>query len=368
MSSDKSREDERTSEEDGPGISERFKEVFDLTVGRGVRSFELASAPPPEVGSTPKDVLYERGTLRLYHYRATTDEVYRVPLLIVMATTNKGYLFDLMPGQSMVEYLVNEGYDVYMIDWGEPVAEERALSLADYTQDFLPHCVRLVQEDSGEEDITLVGYCQGGVLSLIYAATHLDGPVKNLVLFTTPVDQHKMDLARVWSDPRFLDIDRVVDTLGVIPPDMVKSFFEMLRPAQRTAAQLRLWEQNDDPDFVASFRVLERWGDETLGLPGQYYRDTTRELMWENKLYTGELEVDGKRADIRKINVPVMHAVAQHDHIVPYEASKPLIEMVASNDKHEIVMKGGHVSLVAGPRAVGRLWPQLNDWLSVRSV
>ena len=331
------------------------------------RAFELANAAPAMVGTTPKDTVYERGTLRLYHYRAQTDEVYRVPLLLVMATTNRGYLFDLMEGQSLVEFLVQSGFDVYMIDWAAPTPEERNLSLADYTQDFIPTCIEKIQRRSGEEDVSIIGYCQGGVLSLIYAATHTDGPLKNLMLFTTPVDQREMGLANVWSDPRFLDLDAMVDTLGVIPAETISQFFDMLRPAQRVAGRMRYFDQLWDDDFVASYRVLERWGDEMLPLPGAYYRDNTRELLWGNKLYEGTLEVGGKVADLGNIQVPVFHAVALHDHIVPRGASEPLMTKVGSIDKQEIVLKGGHVSLVAGPRAKARLWPEINDWFAVRS-
>ena len=63
-----------------------------------------------------------------------------------------------------------------------------------------------------------------------------------------------------------------------------------------------------------------------------------------------------------------MHAIAEHDHIVAYEASKPLLELIGSQDKAEIVLKGGHVSLIAGPNAVRRMWPQLATWLGERSV
>lgn len=353
---------------DDATLSRQIQKMVERAVRRNIKGLELANAPAAPVGLTPKEVLYERGTLRLYHYLPRADELYRVPVLVVMATTNKAYLFDLAPGQSMVEYLLDRGLDVYVIDWEPPTPEERGLTLADYTQDFIPSCVRIVQEDCGEPDVSIIGYCQGGVLSVIYAATHTDGPLKNLVLFTTPVNFHGMRLARAWSDERYLDIDRLVDTLDIIPAEMITAFFDMLRPAQRAAGQIRFLEQLWDDDFVKSYRVLDRWGSEMLPLAGEYYRETTRELMWGNKLYTGELVVAGKPVKLQNITVPVMHAVAEHDHIVPYEASKPLLEMVGSTDKEEILLKGGHVSLVAGPRAIGRMWPRLHQWLAERSV
>lgn len=348
--------------------TDRQRRLTAEAIRKSARLFEISGAGPPPVGPTPKEVLLERGTLRLYHYRPSTDEVYRVPVLIVMATTNKGFLFDLMPGQSMVEFLVARGFDVYMIDWAAPQAEERGLTLAHYTQDFIPACIDRVCQDSGVDDVSLVGYCQGGVLALIYAATHVDGPLKNLVLFTTPIDQHQMGLARVWADPRFHDVDALVDFYGVIPRRIITSFFEMLRPTQRLAGQMKLWDHADDEGFVASFKVLERWGDETLPLAGEYFRETTKKLLWRNELFKGELVVAGKLADVGAISVPVLHAVAQHDHIVPYAASQPLLDMLGSTDKQEILLKGGHVSLVAGPRAKRRLWPALERFLSHRSV
>ncbi len=85
-----------------------------------------------------------------------------------MATTNKAYIFDLAPGQSLVEYLLQRGYDVYVMDWNAPTAAERGLRIEDYVLDFIPDCIARVQQQSGEDELTLVGYCFGGVLSLLY--------------------------------------------------------------------------------------------------------------------------------------------------------------------------------------------------------
>ncbi len=124
------------------------------------------------MGTTPKDLIHSRGTLNLYHYRPLSEEIYRVPLLLVMATTNKGYIFDLAPGQSLVEFLLKRGYDVYVMDWNAPRADEKGLTLESYVLDFIPDCIGRVQAESGEEDVSIVGYCMGGVLSVMYAAAH----------------------------------------------------------------------------------------------------------------------------------------------------------------------------------------------------
>ncbi|MEZ5597486.1 MAG: alpha/beta fold hydrolase [Pseudomonadales bacterium] len=248
-------------------LAAQVNRLVERTIARSVNGLEYIRGPAIPVGLTPKDVVLERGTLRLYHYRPQSDEVYRVPLLLVMATTNKAYIFDIAPGQSLVEYLCRRGFDVFVLDWEAPRPHERNLDLGDYTQDFIPSCIRTISRITGEPDVSIVGYCMGGVLSCIYAATHPNGPLKNLVCLTTPIDWHEMGLVRTWQDPRYYDVDRLVDTLGIIPADFVMQSFEMQRPAQRTASQIRLWEQMWNQDFVKSARAFERWEMKRCRLP-----------------------------------------------------------------------------------------------------
>ena len=206
----------------------------------------------------------------------------------------------------------------------------------DYTLRFIPDCVQRVRDDTGEHDLTIIGYCMGGVLSVMYVALHPDDQPKNFVCFTTPIDFSRMELFAKWSDRRYFDVDKLVDATGNVPSELIFTSFEMLRPATRLA--------------------------------GEYFRETIKELIWENRLHRNELTIGGKRADLRSITAPLLHAMAEHDHIVPYAAAKPLLDHVGSTDKEEIILKGGHVSLVAGPNAVKRLWPRLDAWLGVRSV
>jgi len=114
--------------------------------------------------------------------------------------------------------------------------------------------------------------------------------------------------------------------------------------------------------------MMERWGNETLPLPGGYFRQTTKELLQNNALYDGKLRIGGKLVDLKNITVPLLHIIAQYDHIVPPDCAKPLLERVASKDKEEVVLPGGHVSIAAGPNAVKRMWPKLDSWLEVRST
>jgi polyhydroxyalkanoate synthase len=349
-------------------MPERIQSEIQRAIQRSIKGVEYFSSSGPALGSTAKDVLSVRGTMRLYHYRPLADEIYRVPILIVMATTNRGYILDLIPGQSLIEFLLKRGYDVYMLEWAPPKPEEKSLRIEDYVLDFIPHCVERVQEDCGENEVSLIGYCFGGVLSLLYGSIFADGPTKNLICFTTPIDFRELKLFANFADRRYFDVDRLIDSVGNMPPEMILSSFESLRPASRVAGQVQLWDNIWNDEYVKSYRMFDRWATDTLPLAGEYFRAITKDLMWDNKLLNGTMSVGGRPAHLSSIRVPILHAVAEHDHIVPYDSAKHLIAMVGSNDREEVMLKGGHVSVVAGANAIKRLWPKLDSWLCGRST
>ena len=134
---------------DPASIPERIQSEVQRAIQRSIKGVEYIAAPGPLLGSTPKDILHVRGTMNLYHYRPLADEIYRVPILIVMATTNRGCIFDMVPGQTFIEFLIKRGYDVYLLDWTAPKPEEKRLRMKeDYdVLDFIPDCVRRVQLD-----------------------------------------------------------------------------------------------------------------------------------------------------------------------------------------------------------------------------
>lgn len=350
------------------GLSARLGIEAKRMLQRRLNALDYLSSPRPAVGLSPKTLLHRRGTLNLYHYHATADEVYRVPLLLVMATTNKAYIFDLAKGQSLIEFLLHRGYDVYVMDWDPPTQAERHLKIENYVLDFIPDCLRRVQEHSGCAEVSLLGYCMAGILASIYTALHPDGPVKNLVCFTTPVDWSQVAWQRIVANPEHFDVDHMVDRLGIIPPRMIQGAFDMLRPAGRIAGQLRLWDNLWNAEYVKGYRIMTGWGDDTLPLAGDYYRQIVKELVWKNGLHDGCLRIGGCPVDLGQIRVPLLHVIARYDTLVPPACARPLLEKVGSTDKQELELPGGHVSLVAGPAAVKRMWPALDHWLGRRSV
>lgn len=337
---------------------ERSRHSRDILLGRH----------DPAVGLTPKDTIYSRGTLRLYRYRPVTDEVYRVPVVFVMSLISKPYILDLVPGQSFVEYLLHQGFDVYMIDWGVPRPEDHVLRLEDYVLDLLPHCLEHVERVSGEREVSLLGYCMGGLFGLMYGALLPEGNLKNLITVATPVDFNGMTLMRRWADPRWFNVDRIVDAMGNIPAEMVLLSLEGLRPLDRLLGYVRLWDNLWDETFVYNWRVRYKWVQDQIPFPGECYRQMVKELLWGNKLMQGQFAIGGHRIDLRNVTCALLNATAEHDHIAPYASTKTLTSLVGSADKQDMHVRGGHVSLVAGKNAILRLWPTVNEWLAPRSV
>ena len=350
-------------------LGEQVRREAQRTVERSRHSWDVVlGRREPEVGLTPKDLIYSRGTLRLYRYRPVADEVYRVPIVFVMSLISKPYILDLVPGQSFVEYLLAQGFDVYMVDWGVPRPEDHTLRLEDYVLDFLPRCVEEVQRVTKEREYSFLGYCMGGLFGLMYAGAFPESGLKNLGCVATPVDFTGMGLFRRWADPRWFDVDRIVDGLGNIPAEAIRLSLEMLRPLDRMVSYARLWDNLWDESYVYNWRVRYKWVNDQIPFPGECYRQVIKELVWGNKLMTGELTLGGRCIDAHRITCSVLHAMAEFDHIAPYEATRPLTSIVGSRDKQDLTVRGGHVSLIAGKNAVLRLWPTVNQWLSVRSV
>ena len=349
-------------------LAEAVGEALDKAIQRNRAGVDPLVDLDLEVGVTPKDLVHTTGTLKLYHYRPVCDEIYRVPLLIVPSLVSRSYLLDLAQGQSFVADLLERGYDVYLIDWGTPRPEHRNLRLEDYVLRLMPECVDKVLRDSGEQELSMVGYCMGGQLACMYAATHPDGPLQNLVCFTTPVNSDGMPLYKTWTDPAHFDLDRVIDELGNIPPELMTASMQALRPLQKQAGQMKLLDHAEDDAFVEAFIRLDRWAADQIPFPGETARQFIVDFVRENKLLRNEMKLGSHVVDFGEIRVPFMHVAAEHDHIVPAEASRDLLGLVGSEDKTEIVLKGGHVSLVAGGNAVYRLWPKLDAWLAPKSI
>jgi polyhydroxyalkanoate synthase subunit PhaC len=320
------------------------------------------------VGQTPKSVIWQRGPAKLYRYRARTTAQHPVPLLIVHSLISRSYILDLIPGNSFVEYLLDQGFDVYLTDWGVPSEADARLSLDDYVLDFLPRMVQAVLRESEAEELSMLGYCMGGLLTLLYAATHPDSPVRNVLSLATPVDFDHLGLQGIWG--RSVNADRLVDSFGNIPAELIKNSFRMLKPASEFSPvrYIGLWQNVEDDRFIEQFRAFDRWTQEHIPFAGETFRQTSADLVKGNKLVRGGMEMRGIPVDLKNITRSFLAIAAEGDHIVPMAATDKQIDLVGSEDKEFLTLPGGHVGLVAGRGARKVLWPKVASWLAQRSA
>ncbi|MEN9780512.1 MAG: hypothetical protein RL014_1660 [Pseudomonadota bacterium] len=331
----------------------------------GLPAADLADLTGP-LGATPRDTIYAQGTLKLHHFRPQCDSVYRVPVLIVTSLVNQPYILDLVPGQSMVEHLLKQGFDVYMLEWGRPRKEHQHLTLEDHVLDRLPACVEQVLKHSGERELSIIGYCVGGLLSVLWAAL-AGAPLKNLVCMATPVNSDGLESLKAWMGEDF-DEEALLVQHGNVPAEWVQNALRALRPFGKVSGAMNLLNQADKEEVVRSNLRMGKWETDNIPFPGGVFRQMVNDFLRSNRLMNGTWKIGGRRVDLSAIKVPFLHLLAQDDHITPYASSRDLVQRVGSPDRQELILKGGHVGLVAGRGAELRMWPALNDWLAPRSV
>ena len=329
----------------------------------------VAGVDRPGVGCSPKDVVWEHGRTQLWHYRNESPGGIRhsPPLLIVFSMVSRSYILDLSPGNSFIEQLLDAGFDVYMVDWGEPDERDAGNGLEDYVDDYIPAAIDRVRELSGADEVNLFGYCFGGDLSLLHAAHHPDSPLRSLSVLATPVDfRHMGPLADIFAVGG-LDVDSVVDRNGNVPPQVVVQGFRSLTPTAEVTRYVTLWERLWNDEYVASYQAMTGWSDDHVPFPGRAARQTVRMLVRENGMVNDRLTVGGDRVHLSDIRVPFLTVRGERDHIVPTAATAPLIDLVGSPDKHELALPAGHMGLVVGRTAARTTVPQIIDFLRRRS-
>lgn len=320
----------------------------------------------PGVAATPYDVIYRENKLRLLRYRGSASPVHPIPLLIIGSLVNRYYILDLLPGRSYVEYLVSQGFDVYMVDWGEPDDADAKLTMEVYVNRYIPNLVREVLQHSHAAQLSLLGYSMGGVLALIYSALD-QKPVKNLVLLATPVDFSKAGLLSIWTSERYFDVDRFIELVGNIPAEMVQWSFRALKPASNATRAINLLQHADDREEVMALLALEQWLFDIVPIPGGLYREFVKSLYQQNRLALNTLSIGGRLIRLSRITSAVLNVIGAHDQTVPPDASKPLLRLIGSKDKQELVLPYGHVTLAVHADAREDFWAKSSAWLKQRS-
>lgn len=324
--------------------------------------------PMPKVGQTPSTVVHRENKWRLLRYLPRPEGLaWRTPVLMVPSLINRHYVLDLKPGKSFAEYLVQQGHDVYIIDWGTPGPEDRYLSFDDVCDNYMARALRVATRLSGAEKAHLLGYCLGGTLTAIHAAARPER-IASLMTLAAPISFTDSGLLSTWTQLEGFDIDTLVDATGNVPWPLMQASFHMLRPTLNLSKAVHFVDRAWDDEFLDGFFALETWSNDNVSFPGECYRRYIKELYQENRLIKGQFALSGTPARLENITCPVMAVTFTHDNIVPLASSAPLVECVSSRDKQQLQLSGGHVGAVVSRGASRKLWPTLSQWWAQREL
>lgn len=323
----------------------------------------LATLRDIEIGTAAKDAVYREDKLTLYRYRpmasvpAATQAV-----LICYALVNRPYMMDLQPDRSLIRGLLKQGIDVFLIDWGYPDGADRYLELDDYVNRYLPNCAAKVCELRGETQVNLLGVCQGGTLSLCFAALHPQR-VRSLITMVTPVDfQTPDDLLSKWVQQ--LDVEALVAASGNVSGDFLNAAFVTLMPFRLLSQKyMALLDIAQDRAKLENFLRMEKWIFDSPDQPGALFAQFVTNLYQHNRLIKGELTIGGKTINLNAITQPVFNVYASQDHLVPPAASQCLRQFIPATNYSEFAFTGGHIGIYVSGKAQQQIPKALAEWL-----
>jgi polyhydroxyalkanoate synthase len=319
------------------------------------------------IGTTPRDAVWTHRKVTLYRYRST-ERGHAVPVLLVFALINRPTIFDLRQGSSFVAYLLDEGFDVFLLDWGVPDDEDADMGIEAYVCDELPWGIRETLRAAEADEVSLLGWCIGGTLCAMCCALARDTTVRNLVLLTTPIDSTGSRYAQ-WVARDSFDADLVADAYPAIPGRMIDFANRLLKPkANFWDTYAKLWAQTREGKARRdAYQAMAKWVADNPPFPSRAYREWITWMYKENRLARGRMRLRGRRVDLGEIDQNLLVVTAGADHIAPPPGTAPIFDLVSSEDVTHFDRPGGHIGLMAGSRARQEIWPDLAGWLAERS-
>lgn len=315
--------------------------------------------------ATEKEMVLQIDKMKLYHYKPRAEKLNKTPVLISYALVNKQYMMDIQEDRSLIRNLLDNGQDIYIIDWGYPTEEDMYLTMDDYINGYLNSCVDFIRKSRNIDKINLLGVCQGGTFSLIYTALNPD-KIKNLLTLVTPLDFSTNDgLLFKWG--KYLNIGKAAEAYGVIPGDFMNAGFLMLKPFDLAVDKyLNIIPILDDSEKLSNFLRMEKWIFDSPGQVGATIKEFTEEMYHKNALIKGEFELNGVKVNLKNIKCPVLVILGKKDNQVPPAATRPIVDAVGSDDVVLEEFDTGHIGIFVSGRSQKEVAPKINEFLNNR--
>ena len=320
-----------------------------------------------ELGSTPYEIVYEEDRVRVKHYfrNENAENKLKTPLLVVYALINRETMLDLQPDRSVVKTFLQEGIDLYMVDWGYPTRKDRFLTIDDHVNGYMNNIIDFIRKKHQVPKINLMGICMGGSFCVMYSAQHPE-KIKNLITTVTPTNfDTDKGLLHIWM--KDIDTDRMIRTFGNIPGDLMNFGFLLLNPARLMIDKyVGFMENMDNKDFVENFVRMERWIFDSPDVPGETFRQFVDDCYKNNLLIQSKMFLGGKLVDLKKLTMPLLNFFGEYDHLVPPQACNQLTKASGSKDTEDVCLETGHIGIYVSSKFQRQFAPKIAQWLKER--
>jgi polyhydroxyalkanoate synthase len=306
-------------------------------------------------------------------------EQYPVPLVLVPPLGVTTETFDLMPQRSLVRYMAASGFKTYLIDWGKPKKEHAHLNLRDYSCTMMSAALAKVRRHSGSEDLSVMGWCMGGLLCLLYQGQSRDPHLRNIVTVASPIDLHSgggvmAGIAQAVNAPAKLvsnytnfRINALDPARLGLPPWLTTLVFKMTDPVGSVTTYWDLVTRLWDREFVESHSTTSDYLNHMLMYPGGVVQDMAAKVVVDNQLASGKIELGEELVELDSITSNFLAFAGKTDQLVPASVAERIIDIVASDDKEFREVPGGHMGVIIGSKAQKAVWSESAQWLAERS-
>jgi polyhydroxyalkanoate synthase subunit PhaC len=331
----------------------------DLQKGRITQTDESQFEVGQNLALSPGSVVFENRFLQLIQYAPSTETVFQRPLLMVPPCINKYYILDLQPGNSLVEFLVSQGFTVFMVSWRNPLPEDTdGIELAswdDYIEHGLIAAIDVVREVTGQAKINVLGFCVGGTMlatSAAVLAARRQSKIASMTLLATMLDFVDTGALGVFANEPHAQLrEKMIGAGGLMTACELGNTFSFLRPNELVwnyVVSNYLKGQTPMP-----FDLLY-WNSDGTNLPGPFFTWYFRNTYLENKLCVpGAVTVCGKQIDFAKLKVPTYLQASKEDHIVPWQTAYQSTALL-SGDCRFVLCASGHIAGVINPVSKNR--------------
>lgn len=314
------------------------------------------------IAPTEYEVVYQQDRVKLKYYKSNAKIKMKTPLLIVYALINRETMLDLQPGVSVVNSLLESGADIYMVEWGYPTKKDRYMTIGDHVNGYLNDIVDFILDREKILKLNLMGICMGGSFSVMYAALNPE-KIQNIITTVTPTNfDTDQGLLHEWL--KSMDVDRMMDTMGNMPGDLMNFGFLLLNPARLMIDKYQQFSKNmNSKSYVENFVRMEKWIFDSPDVPCETFRQFIKDCYQGNKLIKNEMELDGKIVNLKKLTMPLLNIYGKFDHLVPPAACEQLTTAVGSSDVEDLCLATGHIGIYVSSKCQKEFAPKIADWL-----